>query len=80
MRTVDISTDPHWRPVMRTNGFANAHYRAGWFKVAGGEKVRMYRAESKQLVLFPSKGDAPPVLLEVAQPESFIQEVRSAWR
>jgi hypothetical protein len=67
-------------PAIRTNIFANAHYRAGWIKVAGGEKVLMYRAVSKRLVLFPSKGDTPPVLLEVPQPESFIKEIQNVWR
>jgi hypothetical protein len=80
IRVVDIANDPHWRPVMRTNGFANAHYRAGWFKVAGGEKIRMYRAEARRLVLLPPKGDMPPVLLEVRQPDAFIQEVRNIWK
>ncbi len=80
MRIVDIGNDPHWRPVARTNGFANTHYRAGWFKVAGGEKVRMYRAEAKRLVLLPSKGEIPTVLLEVAQPEAFIREAQNTWK
>jgi hypothetical protein len=80
IRVVDIGTDPHWRPVMRTNGFANMHYRAGWFKVAGGEKIRMYRTDSKQLVLLPPKNDTPPVLLEVPSPETFVKEVQNAWQ
>jgi hypothetical protein len=80
IQVVDIGVDPHWRPTMRTNGFANARYRSGWFRVAGGEKVRMYRTDSRRLVLLPPKGEAAPVLIEVKQPEAFIQEVRQAWR
>jgi hypothetical protein len=80
IQVVDIGTDAHWRPTMRTNGFANAHYRAGWFRVAGGEKVRMYRADGRRLVLLPPKGEGTPVLIEVGQPEAFIREVRQAWR
>ncbi len=80
IRVVDIGTDAHWKPTVRTNGFANAHYRAGWFRVAGGEKVRMYRADSRRLVLLPSNGKGEPVLIEVAEPEKFIEQVRKAWR
>lgn len=79
IRVVDIATDPNWRPTARTNGFANSHYRSGWFRVAIGQKVRMYWTTSTQLVLFPPKGEGTPVLLEVAQPEQFIVEVRREW-
>jgi hypothetical protein len=79
IQVVDIGIDTHWRPVMRTNGFANVHYHSGWFRVAGGEKVRMYRADSRLLVLIPPKAEGTPVLIEVKQPESFIQKVRQAW-
>jgi hypothetical protein len=80
IKIVDIGADADWRVTMRTNGFANFHYRSGWFKVAGGKKVRMYRADSRNLVLLPPKGEGAPVLLEVKQPGAFIQEVRQAWR
>jgi hypothetical protein len=80
IRVVDISLDSHWRPTMRTNGFANAHYHSGWFRIAGGEKVRMYWANSRRLVLFPPKGEGAPVLMEVKQPEAFIQKVRLVWK
>jgi hypothetical protein len=79
VRVVDISAEPAWRPTARTNGFANAHYRAGWFRVAGGGKVRLYRADSTRLVLLPRTGGAEPVLLEVADPERFRAELRTNW-
>ena len=80
VKVVDIGTDPHWRLTARTNGIGLRLYKAGWFRVAGGEKVRMYRTTSPRLVLLPPKGPNAPVLLEVKQPEAFIQEVRQAWR
>ena len=46
----------------RTNGFANAHYASGWFRVASGKTVRMYRAGGTRLVLLPPKGDGAAVL------------------
>lgn len=79
IRTVSIDGDSPWRPVMRTNGFANVHYRAGWFRDAAGQKVRMYRADGHQLVLLPPKGDAAPVLFEVKDPPAFIQQLRTLW-
>ena len=80
IRIVDIGADLDWRVTMRTNGFANFHYRSGWFKVASGKKVRIYRADSRNLVLLPPKGEGTPVLLEVKQPGAFIQEARQSWR
>ncbi len=80
VKTVDIKTDPDWRVTTRTNGFANFHYASGWYKVANGQKVRMYRADSRILVLLPPKGEGAPVLLEVNQPDAFIRELRQSWQ
>ena len=76
---IDVESDPVWRPVARTNGFANLHYRAGWFRVAGGQKVRMYRADGRRLVLLPPKGDGTPVLFETQNPDQFAAEMRQFW-
>jgi hypothetical protein len=80
VQVVDIDANTDWRPTMRTNGFSNMHYHAGWFKVGNGKKVRMYRADGRRLVLFPPKADGAPVLVEVSQPEAFIQKMRQAWQ
>jgi hypothetical protein len=32
IRVVDIRTDSKWRPMERTDGFANSHYHSGWFR------------------------------------------------
>lgn len=79
IRIVDIGEDFEWRPTARTNGFANAHYRAGWFRVTNGQRVRMYRASGTRLVLLPPKSSGTPVLLEVADPARFIGEIRQIW-
>ncbi|MGA3028412.1 MAG: PH domain-containing protein [Bryobacteraceae bacterium] len=79
IRIVDLGTDTDWRPVARTNGFANAHYQSGWFRVANGQKVRMYRAGSSRLVLLPPRGDGAAVLLETGEPEKFVAELRREW-
>ena len=64
IRLIDVGADADWRPTARTNGFANAHYCSGWFRVASGKKIRMYQADSTHLVLLPPKGDGAAVLLE----------------
>jgi hypothetical protein len=79
IRVVDFGVDTEWRPTRRTNGFANAHYRSGWFRVASGQTVRMYRAGGTRLVLLPPKGDGAAVLLETGEPGKFVVEVRRKW-
>jgi hypothetical protein len=79
IRLIDAAADTEWRPTARTNGFANGHYQSGWFRVAGGRTVRLYRAGGKRLVLLPPKGDGTAILLESSDPERFVREVRQAW-
>ena len=79
IRVVDIGAGSEWRPVARTNGFANGHYQSGWFRVANGQTVRMYRTDSNVLVLLPPLGNAHAVLFETADPEKFVDEIRRAW-
>jgi hypothetical protein len=79
IRLIDFGVDTEWRPTARTNGFANAHYRSGWFRVASGQTVRLYHADGTRLVLLPPKGTGAPVLLETTHPEKFIRAVHQAW-
>jgi hypothetical protein len=79
VRVVDFDKDTDWKPVLRTNGIGIAHYHSGWFRVSSGQKVRMYRADSKRVVLLPPKGDGAPVLLETKDPEKFVAEVQHEW-
>jgi len=78
VRVVDIWASD-WRPVQRTNGFANAHYHSGWFRLANGQKARMYWASGKRFVLLPPKGQGSAVLLEVNRPDEFVRELRRVW-
>jgi hypothetical protein len=79
IRVVDLGVDTAWRPTLRTNGFANPRYHSGWFRVANGNTIRMYSADSKRLVLLPPASSGTPVLLETRDPEEFAREVRQAW-
>lgn len=78
IKIVNIKTDHEWTPTERTNGFANAHYHSGWFQVANGS-VRMYWADGENLVLLPSRHNGTPVLVQVNDPEQFIDRVRQQW-
>jgi hypothetical protein len=79
IRIVDLATDAEWHTTARTNGFANGHYRSGWFRVANGQKVRVFQADSSVVVLLPPKGEGSPVLYQAAEPEKFIHEILTAW-
>jgi hypothetical protein len=79
IRVVDVDKDTDWKPVTRTNGFGSEHYHSGWFQVSNGQKVRMYRADSKRVVLLPPKGDGAPVMLETKDPEKFVAEIEHEW-
>lgn len=79
IRVVDPAVDTDWRPTARTDGFANAHYQSGWFRVAGGAVVRMYRSGGARLVLLPPKGSGAPVLLQTKDPDGFVGEVKRQW-
>jgi hypothetical protein len=79
VRIIDLDQNTEWRPTRRTNGFANPHYQSGWFQVANGRKVRLYRAGSSRMVLLPPKGDGVPVLYQAADPDEFVHQLRVAW-
>lgn len=79
IRVVDLAKDAEWRPTLRTDGFANSHYRSGWFRVRNGKTVRLYGADGTRLVLLPPKSDGSPVLIEAKDPEGFMQEMQQEW-
>ncbi len=79
IRIIDLSQESEWRPIARTNGFGNAHYQSGWFRVANGQTVRLYRAGGDRLVLIPPKGAGTVVLYQARDPETFIAQLQRAW-
>lgn len=34
VRVIDLNREPEWKAALRVNGFANQHYRSGWFRLA----------------------------------------------
>ncbi|HLK46713.1 MAG TPA: PH domain-containing protein [Bryobacteraceae bacterium] len=79
IQVVDFTANPEWRPVRRTNGFSSMHYHSGWYRVAGGQKIRLYRADGKKLVLLPPRGTGSAVIFEAPEPERFIADLKRAW-
>lgn len=79
VEVVPITRESPWCPTLRVNGFSNSHYHSGWFKVASGQKVRMYWSNSSRLVLLPSKTGREPVLLEASDPEGLVRELHGQW-
>jgi len=79
VRVVDLRVDKDWKPVARTNGFANSHYRAGWFRAANGQKIRLYEAGCERLVLLPPSAGGAAVLVEAPQPDQFVEQLQREW-
>jgi hypothetical protein len=80
VRVVDLRTEPGWKPVLRTNGFANPNYQAGNFKTANGPIVRLFTTGAERLVLLPpSSKEGIPVLLDVAEPDRFVARLHRQW-
>ena len=79
IRVVDLAEELDWRPVARTNGFANTHYRSGWFRAANGRTMRLYQAGGYRLVLLPPNGDGVAVLYQAKAPDEFVQEITGQW-
>jgi hypothetical protein len=78
---IDLDSGLGWRPIARTNGFANRHYRAGWFRTANRREVRLYGSGPKGYLLLPSKnGKGVTVLLQVSNPEALASQLRETWR
>ena len=81
VRVVELLTEPNWKPVVRTNGFGNPYYRAGYFRTAGGRTVKLFTTGAARLVLLPpASPDGTPVLLDAAEPDRFAARVREEWR
>lgn len=79
IQIIDLDSDPEWLPTRKANGFSNAHYHSGWYRVRNGQKIRLYRADGRKLVLLPPKGVGNAVLYEVPDPERFVVDLRREW-
>jgi hypothetical protein len=74
-RLVDLTREPTLRPTSRRLGTAVPGYRAGWFRLASGERALLYLTDPHRAVYVPTTlGYA--VLLSPEAPERFLAELR----
>jgi hypothetical protein len=74
-RVVDLEQDPVLRPRRRTMGTALPGYRAGWFRLANGEKALLYLTDPRQAVYVPTRAGYS-LLLSVDRPAEFVDRLR----
>jgi hypothetical protein len=75
-RIVDVDRDPGLRPRSRTAGTALPGYRAGWFRLANGEKALLYLTDPHRAVYVPTR-EGYSLLLSVDRPEEFVGRLRA---
>ncbi len=79
VKPVDLALQTEYRPRWKTNGVGLPGYKAGWFKLANGEKGLMFVTDQSRVVYVPTiRGYS--VLLSVAEPEQFAAALRNAGR
>lgn len=79
VRVLNLHTEPDWTPKRKTRGFRNAHYSSGLFRASNGKPVRVYAQNVDRLVFLPPKSEGTPVLVQVPQPEEFVNTVHRTW-
>jgi hypothetical protein len=75
-RVVDLDQDRALRPRRRTMGTALPGYRAGWFRLANGEKALLYVTDPRQVVYVPTRVGYS-LLLSVDRPAAFVDRLRA---
>ncbi len=74
-RLVDLTEDPNYRPVWRTNGAGLPGYGSGWFGLANGDKALIFVTDKRRVIYLPTRGGYA-LLLSVAEPEKFLEALR----
>lgn len=75
-RIVDLRQAPDLAPRRRTMGTAMPGYRAGWFRLASGEKALVYLTDTHRAVYVPTNRGYS-LLLSAQRPERFVETLRS---
>ena len=75
-RVVDLGQERALRPRNKTIGTALPGYRAGWFRLANGEKALLYLTDSRQAVYVPTRAGYS-LLLSVDRPAAFVERLRT---
>lgn len=75
-RIVNLGHERRLAPVRRTMGTALPGYRAGWFRLADGEKALLYVTDDSRVVYLPTtQGYA--LLLSPKDPEGLLSSLRA---
>jgi hypothetical protein len=78
VQRVDI-TRGGFRPVARVGGTSFPGYRSGWFRLSNGSRALLYVTDPEKVVHIPTK-EGYSVLLSVAEPDRFVDELRHLGR
>ncbi len=74
-RAVDLRIDTALTPAKRTMGTALPGYRAGWFRLRGGEKALCYLTDNTRVAYIPTTAGYA-VLVSVERPDLFLASLR----
>lgn len=75
-RALDLTRDSGYALARRTNGTGLPGYRAGWFKLANGEKALVFVTDTRRVAYIPTRAGYS-VLLSVSDPNQLLQAVRA---
>lgn len=76
-RAVDLGAERALAPAMRTMGTAVPGYRAGWFRLRGGERALLYVTDPSRVAYVPTTAGYA-VLVSVADPAAFVASLQRA--
>ncbi len=74
-RPVDLRRERALQPTVRTGGTAVPGYRAGWYRLRGGEKALVYLTDESRVAYVPTTAGYS-VLVSVADPAAFVASLR----
>lgn len=75
-RLMSLDADAAHQPVLRTCGTGAPGYLAGWFRLRNREKALLFVTERTRVVYLPTT-QGYSLLLSVAEPEAFLEMLRS---
>ena len=70
-RIVDLGEEGDLKPTLRTNGIGLPGYRAGWFRLQGGERGLLFVTRSERSVAVPTT-EGYTLLVSPADPDAFL--------
>lgn len=78
-QVVDLRDTSELRPRCRTNGIGVPGYRAGWFRLANGERALLYVTDESMVTYLPTT-EGYGLLLSVDEPHELLGALRRAKR